>query len=49
MAMLDITWYEHQLERMAKRKAPKENLSEWVSFFKTLSTAGMYSFRKRRA
>jgi 2,4-dienoyl-CoA reductase-like NADH-dependent reductase (Old Yellow Enzyme family) len=49
MAMLDITWYEHQLERMAKRKAPKQDLSEWVSFFKTLSTAGMYSFRKRRA
>ncbi len=49
MAMLDITWYEHQLERMANRKAPKENLSEWVSFAKTLTSAGMYSFRKRRA
>lgn len=49
MAMFDIVWYESQLERMAKGKAPKPNLSEWGVFFKTLANAGMYSFRKRRA
>ena len=49
MALLDITWYEFQLERMANKKKPNPNMSEWGTFFKTLSAAGMYAFRKRRA
>ncbi len=49
MAMLDITWYEAQLARMAKGKKPKPNLSEWRVFFGTLLDAGIYAFRKRRA
>lgn len=49
MAMLDITWYEFQLARMAQKKAPKPNMSEWSTFFKTLMGAGVYAFRKRRA
>jgi len=49
MAMLNITWYEQQLARMAKGKQPKANLSEWKTFFKVLLGAGIYSFRKRRA
>ena len=49
MAMLDITWYEAQLARMAKGKKPKPNLSEWGVFFKTLLSAGIYAFRSRRA
>lgn len=49
MAMLDITWYEAQLARIAKKKAPKANLSTWSVFFHTLLSAGMYAFRKRRA
>ena len=49
MAMLDITWYEAQLARMAKGKQPKDNLSEWGVFFGTLLNAGVYAFRKRRA
>lgn len=49
MAMLDITWYEFQLARMAQKKAPKPNMSEWGTFFKTLLGAGMYAFKKRRA
>lgn len=49
MAMLDITWYEAQLARMAKGKKPKPNLSEWGVFFGTLLNAGIYAFRKRRA
>ena len=49
MAMLDIVWYEFQIARMAKGQAPKDNLSEWGVFFKTLAAAGTYAFRKRRA
>lgn len=49
MAMLDITWYEFQLARMANGKKPKPNLSEWGVFFKTLFNAGIYAFRRRRA
>lgn len=49
MAMLDITWYEAQLARMANGKQPKENLSEWGVFFGTLLNAGIYAFRSRRA
>jgi len=49
MAMLNITWYEQQLARMAKGKKPKANLSEWKTFFHVLFSAGLYAFRKRRA
>ena len=49
MAMFDITWYEAQLARIAKNKQPKANLSTWSVFFHTLTSAGMYAFRKRRA
>lgn len=49
MAMLDITWYEAQLARMANGKKPKPNLSEWGVFFSTLLNAGVYAFRSRRA
>lgn len=49
MAMLNITWYEQQLARMAQGKAPKPNLSEWRTFFHVMLSAGIYSFRKRRA
>lgn len=49
MAMLDITWYEFQLARMAKKKAPNPDMSEWGAFLKTLLGAGVYAFKKRRA
>jgi 2,4-dienoyl-CoA reductase-like NADH-dependent reductase (Old Yellow Enzyme family) len=49
MAMLDITWYEAQLARMANGKQPNENLSEWGVFLGTLLNAGIYAFRSRRA
>jgi len=49
MAMLDITWYEQQLARMAKGKAPKPNLSEVSTFIKVFMGAGIYAFKKRRA
>jgi hypothetical protein len=49
MAMLDITWYEFQLARMADKKAPDPKMSEWITFAKTLAGAGIYAFKKRRA
>ena len=49
MAMLNITWYEQQLARMAAGKKPKPNLSEWQTFFHVMLSAGIYAFRKRRA
>lgn len=49
MAMLDITWYEAQLARMAKGKKPKPDLSEKLVFLGILWQSGTYGFRKRRA
>ena len=49
MAMLDITWYEAQLARIAKQQQPKANLGTWPVFFKTIYGAGIYAFRKLRA
>ena len=49
MAMLDITWYEFQLARMANKKSPNPQMSEWMAFAKTMAGAGIYAFRKRRA
>ncbi len=49
IAMLDIVWYEFQIARMAKGHRPKPKLSEWGVFAKTLASAGIYAFRKRRA
>ncbi|CAA0111276.1 NADH oxidase [Zhongshania aliphaticivorans] len=48
MVMLDITWYEHQLERIGKGKSPKPNLSEWISVLKTFGSLGSLAFQKRR-
>lgn len=47
--MLGITWYEHQLWRMAKGKNPKPSLSAWGVIIKTMLSAGIHGFKKRRA
>ncbi|MBK8972883.1 MAG: NADH:flavin oxidoreductase/NADH oxidase family protein [Hahellaceae bacterium] len=49
LAMLDITWYEFQLARMARRRRPDPDLSEWGTFLRTLASAGVSAFRLRRA
>ena len=49
MAMLDITWYERQLARMARGLDPRASLSEWWSFAATLAGSGLYALRQRRA
>jgi 2,4-dienoyl-CoA reductase-like NADH-dependent reductase (Old Yellow Enzyme family) len=49
MVMLDISWFEYQLERMAKGKAPKPNLSAWSTVAQTLGRLGSAAFKQRRA
>lgn len=49
MTMLDITWYETQLARMAKGKATKPDQSAWFSVVDTLAGMGLHAFRQRRA
>lgn len=49
MAMLDITWYEQQLARIAKGKPTNPNMSAWVSVLKTFGSLGALAFQRRRA
>ena len=49
MTMLDITWYEHQMERIGKGKSAKPNMSPWRSVFKTFMALGSHSMKRRRA
>jgi len=48
MTMLDITWYERQLGRMAAGRPPKVNLSVWRTVLGTLLSSGLLAFRPRR-
>lgn len=49
MAMLDITWYEHQLARLAKGKQTKPNQSAWSAVAQTIGGLGIHAFKQRRA
>ena len=49
MAMLDITWYEQQLARIARDQPAKPNMSAWVSVIRTFWSLGAYAFQRRRA
>ena len=48
MTMLDITWYERQLARMAAGRHPKKNLSVWRTVAGTVLASGRQAFKKRR-
>jgi len=48
MSMLDITWYERQLRRMASGRAPKTNLSVWRTVAGTMLDSGFQAFKPRR-
>lgn len=48
IAALNVSWYEHQLQRMAKNKAPKRDLKVWYSFIKTLLGYGACALRGYR-
>ena len=47
-AMLEVTWYEQQMARMAKGKAPKPDRGPLVSVLLTLLTVGFRAFSQRR-
>ncbi|NOR20310.1 MAG: NADH oxidase [Xanthomonadales bacterium] len=49
MAMLDITWYEHQLARIGKGRATRPGMSAWTSVLKTFASLGALAFQRRRA
>ncbi|RKF20121.1 NADH:flavin oxidoreductase/NADH oxidase family protein [Alginatibacterium sediminis] len=49
MVMLGLTWYETQIHRIAKGKAPNLKLTAWKTVFDTLFASGMAAFRQRRA
>lgn len=49
MTMLDVTWYENQLARMAAGKRPKPSMSPLASVVKTLWRQGAQGFKARRA
>lgn len=47
IATLDVSWYEHQLQRMARHQLPKPGLSEWLSLGKTLLDFAACARKKR--
>ncbi|MGG4444019.1 NADH:flavin oxidoreductase/NADH oxidase family protein [Brevibacillus fortis] len=47
-AVLEIGWYEQQLERMSKAKHPNPNYSVWLSLMKYMMANGLSVFQKRR-
>jgi 2,4-dienoyl-CoA reductase-like NADH-dependent reductase (Old Yellow Enzyme family) len=49
LSMLDVTYYEAQLARMAAGKNPRDDLSPWSAVFQTLGRVGVHAFRPRRA
>jgi hypothetical protein len=49
MAAHNIYWYEYQLWRLGKGRAPKPNLSPWRSFAATMILNGKYMWMQRRA
>lgn len=48
-AMLDISWFEQQLHRLAKGKPSNKNLGAWSAAFHALLSTGVHTFQKRRA
>ena len=49
MVMLNLTWYETQIHRMAKGKLPDLKLSAWITVIDTLFASGVSAFKQRRA
>jgi hypothetical protein len=47
--MLDITWYEYQLERIALGKRANPKTSAWTAVAHTLGRLGKHAFAQRRA
>ncbi|MEW5734487.1 MAG: NADH:flavin oxidoreductase/NADH oxidase family protein [Thermodesulfobacteriota bacterium] len=48
-AMMEVSWYELQLARMAKGKAPNVNENPWLGLTKIIARSGLHAFSLRRA
>ncbi|SLM30751.1 NADH oxidase [Desulfamplus magnetovallimortis] len=48
MTLMSILWYEFQIERIAKGKAPDPALNAWRVVFQAFARMGIYGFSKRR-
>jgi hypothetical protein len=48
-SMLDITWYEAQLERIGSGRPVKADLCPWVAVGQSFARMGLHAFRPRRA
>lgn len=49
IAVLDVTYYENQIARIAKGKAPRPKLSAWRSVLMSMGKNGSQAFKLRRA
>ncbi len=49
LPLLEVTWYEQQMARMADGKMPCQDRSVWLSLGQTLMENGLEVFRRRRA
>ena len=47
--MLEITWYEQQMARIAAGKRPKPDMNVYLSIARTMASNGIQAFQKRRA
>jgi 2,4-dienoyl-CoA reductase-like NADH-dependent reductase (Old Yellow Enzyme family) len=48
LATLNVSWYEHQLQRIARGLAPNPKMSEWSSLGRVLRDYGVCLLHKRR-
>ena len=49
VGMLEITWYEQQMARIAKGKKPAPKMSVYLSLLRALGNNGLQAFQQRRA
>ena len=49
MAMLEVTWYERQLDRIARGKEPRPNESAIGSLIKTMLGTGLQVYQRQRS
>jgi 2,4-dienoyl-CoA reductase-like NADH-dependent reductase (Old Yellow Enzyme family) len=49
IALLEITWYEQQMERLSQGKATRANYPAILSLIQTMQKTGLQVFQKRRA
>jgi 2,4-dienoyl-CoA reductase-like NADH-dependent reductase (Old Yellow Enzyme family) len=48
LGMVNVTWYEHQLARIAQGRKPNPRLGVWLSIARTVYSNGVQSLQRRR-